>query len=140
MKSVSVFVSVSPASENIRPGGLSSPSYPICARVKIGDSFIQYHSGPPFDNMPLLFGLLLLIFSPRCSSLRVLKSTLKLTEDGEAISGAKLEPWEGARDVDVTDLTLCIRFNYKLLGDYEGRSRLITIEDWREDEKVGKAI
>jgi hypothetical protein len=26
------------------------------------------------------------------------------------------------------------RFNYKILGGTEGRSRIVTIEDWRENE------
>jgi hypothetical protein len=31
------------------------------------------------------------------------------------------------------------RFNYKILGGTEGRSRIVTIEDWRENElEVGK--
>ena len=46
-------------------------------------------------------------------TVRVLQSTLKLSQDGQAISGAKLVD---DRSVEVTDLTLCIRFNYKLLG------------------------
>lgn len=66
-------------------------------------------------------------------NIRVLKSKLKLSEDGKAISGAKLVE---NKTVKTKDLTLCIRFNYKLLGGYEGRSRLISIEDWRDGDEV----
>ncbi len=63
---------------------------------------------------------------------RVLRSTLTLEEDGSAISGAKLVD---NRQVAVTDVTFCIRFNFKLLGGFEGRSQLIHIEDWRDRPK-----
>ena len=68
-----------------------------------------------------------------CLPLRVLRSTLTLEEDGTAISGAKLID---NRKVKVADITLCIRFNFKLLGGYEGRSQLIHIEDWKDRPKV----
>ncbi len=65
------------------------------------------------------------------NSVRILTSSLKLSEYGDAISGAKLID---DRIVDgLRDVSFCIRFNYKLLGRYEGRSRLITISSWRQD-------
>ena len=67
------------------------------------------------------------------ASIRVLKSTLTLEEDGRAISGAKLVE---DRLVDVADFSFCLRFNYKLLGGGEGRSQLVHIEDWRPEPKV----
>lgn len=65
--------------------------------------------------------------------MKVLESTLPMSLDGQAISGARLLD---DRKVKVEDISLCMRFNYKLLGGYEGRSRLITIEDWREGPGV----
>ncbi len=66
--------------------------------------------------------------------IKVLESTLDLTMEGTAISGAHLinsAPVEGVKDV-----TFCIRFNYQILGDWEGVSQLIHIEDWRNDSMV----
>lgn len=69
-------------------------------------------------------------------TIKVLRSTLSLKDYGDAVSGAKLvPPQDKANNVTAESLTLCIRFNFKLLGTYEGRSRLITIEDWRQDEQ-----
>ena len=53
--------------------------------------------------------------------------------DPDAISGARLLD---ERMVKVTDLTLCIRFNFQLLEYHEGRSRLVTIEDFRTNSTV----
>ncbi len=61
------------------------------------------------------------------------RSKLTLEEDGKAISGAQLLD---DRRVKVTDVTFCIRFNFKLLGNYEGRSQLIHIEDWKTEPMV----
>ncbi len=38
--------------------------------------------------------------------------------------------------INVRDITFCIRFNFALLGGWEGRSHLIHIEDWRESPGV----
>ena len=38
--------------------------------------------------------------------------------------------------VDMEDITMCIRFNYKRLGFYQGRSALIRIQDWRTQPGV----
>lgn len=65
--------------------------------------------------------------------IKVLTSLLRLEDVGEGINGAKLI---NTLVVNVTDLTICIRFNLKVLGKNEGRSRIITIEDWREDGSV----
>ncbi len=56
-----------------------------------------------------------------------------MEEDGTAISGAKVVD---GRRVKVTDITFCIRFNFKLLGGYEGRSQLVHIEDWKDQPMV----
>ncbi len=64
---------------------------------------------------------------------QVFRSKLTLEEDGKAISGAKLVD---GRRVKVRDVTFCVRFNFKLLGNYEGRSQLIHIEDWKTEPKV----
>ena len=66
-------------------------------------------------------------------SITVLRSKLKISEDGQFISGAKLID---NRMVSVEDISFCIRFNYKLLGQYEGRSRLISIADWKDQNGV----
>ena len=34
------------------------------------------------------------------------------------------------------DITICIRFNYKRLGGYQGRSSLIRIQDWQNEQQV----
>lgn len=68
-------------------------------------------------------------------TVKVLKSRIKLDEEGLTLSGAKLKD---ARQVNVTDITLCIRFNYKLLGFHEGRSTLITIAEWKNDPEVSE--
>ena len=65
-----------------------------------------------------------------CQALKVLKSMLELTDFKRYISGAKLIP--ESTNVSIQSITLCIRFNLKYLGSYEERSRLITIEDWRQ--------
>ncbi len=66
--------------------------------------------------------------------LRVLESTLAIEDDGTAITGAKLI--SKSDNVSVRDLTVCIRFHLALLADFEGRSRVLTIEDWRYDRRV----
>ena len=67
--------------------------------------------------------------------IRVLQSLLPMSQDGKAISGATLVD---DREVDLTDITYCIRANFKLLGAYEGRSRLISVDDWRTDNSVSR--
>ncbi len=66
--------------------------------------------------------------------IKVLKSTLEPAMEGTAISGAHLintKPVKGIKDV-----TFCIRFNYDILGDWEGISQLIHIEDRRNGGHV----
>jgi len=67
---------------------------------------------------------------------RVLKSDVKLGDNRQdaAYSGAKLLESKLAKNVE--DLTICVRFNFQTLGEYEGRSRLVTIEDYRPDTRV----
>ncbi len=66
--------------------------------------------------------------------IKVLESTLDLTMEVNAISGAHLI--NAAPAEEVKDVTFCIRFNYQILGDWEGVSQLIHIEDWRNSSKV----
>ena len=58
-------------------------------------------------------------------------------DDGKAISGAKLLEDKSA---DIRDMTLCIRFKFKLLGGYHGRSQLVHIADWKDEPKVRTRI
>ena len=60
------------------------------------------------------------------TGLRVLFNTNEVTEKSP-IGGAKLI----GRDVTIKDITLCIRFKLQMLGKFEGKGRLITIESWR---------
>ena len=69
-------------------------------------------------------------------TIRVLKSSLAMEEDGYGISGAKLVTDRWSMDVETKDLTICLRFKYQRLGGHEGRSRLVTIGDWRDDDVV----
>ena len=64
--------------------------------------------------------LLLLLAMPivACSHIKVLRSEVKLENYNKELSGAKLLD---GRKVSVKDVTFCIRFNYKLLGGYEGK-------------------
>ena len=69
-------------------------------------------------------------------SVKVFTSTLTLTEYGRPISGAHLVNASlGGRRL--TDVSICMRFNYKLLGNInsgiEGKQRLLTIAKWRKD-------
>ena len=51
-----------------------------------------------------------------------------LDEDGTGISGAKVLD---GRKVKIQDLSICMRFNLKLLGpEFDGRSTLINIKEW----------
>lgn len=67
--------------------------------------------------------------------IRVLRSDIRLGDDREevAYSGAKLVD---RRRVKVRDVTFCVRFNFQLLGENQGRSRIITIEDFRPNTTV----
>ncbi len=80
----------------------------------------------------LLFGCHL---SPSLG-IRVLRSLLQLEDADKGLSGAKLLSDE---DVSVTDLTVCVRFKYKLLGPWESRSQVVTISDWKTEPKVCNA-
>ena len=80
-----------------------------------------------------MVGLLLFLLCSSAASMRVFKSNISLEDDGLFISGLKLVD---NRRVSITDFTVCLRFNFQLLGTFEGRSRIITIEDWRETADV----
>ena len=60
------------------------------------------------------------------SALKVLFNTNEVT-DTSPMGGAKLM----GHEVDIEDISLCIRFKLKMLGSFEGKGRLITIESWR---------
>ena len=81
--------------------------------------------------MRLVAFLLTMICSAHC--LKVFRSSIALEDDGKYISGLKLID---ERKVNIQDITICLRFNFQLLGSFEGRSRIITIEDWRTDPLV----
>ncbi len=80
----------------------------------------------------MYFGLVLLICLINSSEgIKVFTSKLKLTEYGDAISGAKLV--DNRTTKGLAELTFCIRFNYKLLSTKDqGISTLVTISSWRE--------
>ncbi len=84
-------------------------------------------------KLVLLLSLAASAFLRPCESIRVLKSLLLLKNDGQGLSGARLL---SERQVDISDVTFCIRFKYKMLGGWEGSSQLMHIEDWREEPKV----
>ena len=81
-----------------------------------------------------LYVHLLLLGLDFAHGIKVLKSNIALEDDGKYLSGARLI--EDRMVPGVEDITLCIRFNLPRFGGYEGRSRLITIEDWRPTSAV----
>ena len=58
-----------------------------------------------------------------------------MEEEGTAVSGVRLVD---DRNVSIREVSLCMRFNYKLLGGWEQRSQLMHIEDWRTQPGVVK--
>lgn len=87
------------------------------------------------QGMPHLWWLLVIFGTVvrTQEQIKVLTSLLKLEDANNGINGAKLISNDR---VNISDITLCIRFNIKVLGRNEGQSRIITIEDWREDGAV----
>ncbi len=83
----------------------------------------------------VLFFLLLYDSNLRCRGIRVQTSQISLEEEGTAVSGVRLVD---DRNVSISDVSLCMRFNYKLLGGWEQRSQLMHIEDWRTQPGVVK--
>ncbi len=83
----------------------------------------------------VLFFLLLYDSNLCCRGIRVLTSQISLEEEGTAVSGVRLVD---DRNVSISDILLCMRFNYKLLGGWEQRSQLMHIEDWRTQPGVIK--
>ena len=60
------------------------------------------------------------------NAVRVLTSNVELEDYGDPISGAKLVNATNYEE-PLKDFSLCIRFNYKVLGSkMEGKGRLIT--------------
>lgn len=91
----------------------------------------------------LLFSLMATLLV-HTNGVRVLTSKVKMSEyenaNGGPYSGAHLED---TSLVKLTDLSLCMRFNYKILGSTvvdgkEGRNRLFTIADFRTDGFVSR--
>ncbi len=81
------------------------------------------------------------VFVLTVEGLAVLKSTATLGEYGEKQSGAKLINVDPKVDEsNFPGITICVRANIKKLGLHEGPSRLITIEDWRENGEVKVAM
>ena len=81
----------------------------------------------------LTLAILLLLTLHSNHAVRVLKSQLELADYGKSISGAHLID---NRRISIQDITLCIRFNFKLLGEHNGRSQLIHIQDWKQEPGV----
>lgn len=71
---------------------------------------------------------------PLVHGLKVFKNILDLT-DPNPVGGARVV---GPYVEDMTDITLCIRFYFQMLGRFEGKSHLISIEDWRESDAEGQ--
>lgn len=74
---------------------------------------------------------LLFHFFALLNCLSVLKSTLKLSEWGRELTGARLLPPDdnASAAVDLESVTVCVRFNVKKLGTYEHAARIMNIED-----------
>ena len=86
-------------------------------------------SGLSYNLHTMLTGVLLLsliLHCPTVFGIKVFFNTINVTEQNP-IGGASLR----GPEVDIEDITLCIRFKFQMLGSYEGKSRLITIEAWR---------
>ena len=66
-------------------------------------------------------------------TVKVIRSLLDFEHDGKELSGAKLIE---DKLVNIEDITICVRFNFKLLGEYHGRSQLVHIADWKDEPKV----
>ena len=86
---------------------------------------------PPMSK--ILLPLLILGTKRSCNGIEVLKSLLRLEDEGRGLSGARLDD---NRTVEMSDVTFCIRFNFKILGRWEQRSQLMHIEDWRPEPMV----
>ena len=91
--------------------------------------------------MLLLVNILSWLVPSFVQCITVLKSDLKLSDfgdgPGDPISGAHLIT-DPNNEVVINDLSICVRFNYKLLGDIEKsgtetKGRLVTIAEWREE-------
>ncbi len=80
--------------------------------------------------------LLSLVLFQQCASIRILESEIRLDDDraGIAYSGALLVR-EG-KDAQVGALTICTRFNLKVLGGQERFTNLWMISDPRPQLKV----
>ena len=84
----------------------------------------------------LLFTQLFQLVRPE--TITVLKSSLKIGDASEAVSGAKLRPNQAS--VDIEDITICMRFNYKLLGPGVGTSQLVHISSWLDEPATVRYI
>ncbi len=81
---------------------------------------------------PALAALLLLLLQNWACGIQVLESLKKLGDFDPDVSGAKLE----APAAEIEDLTVCTRFNLKMLGGYEGKVNLWYVADHRNETKV----
>ncbi len=81
--------------------------------------------------------LLLLLLQDWACGIQVLESLKKLGDFDPDVSGAKLEaPAAAAAAAEIKDLTVCTRFNLKMLGGYEGKVNLWYVADHRNETKV----
>ncbi len=82
--------------------------------------------------------LLLLLLQDWAWGIQVLESLKKLGDFDPDVSGAKLEApaAAAAAAAEIKDLTVCTRFNLKMLGGYEGKVNLWYVADHRNETKV----
>jgi hypothetical protein len=78
--------------------------------------------------------LFLLHLLTAISAIKILQSKLSQSDYGLSVSGAKLVD---DRKVQLQELSICMRFNFKRLSSSQGRSTLIYIHDWMESPEVG---
>ena len=86
----------------------------------------------PLTSLKLIFLIFVVLTSQieTILGIKVFKSTVSLSDKNIVTSGARLLAKE---NVSTTDLTMCIRFNYKTLGFL---NRLMTIEDYYYESTV----
>ncbi len=83
-----------------------------------------------FTSVMLLSLFWTLLTTSAADGLRILESTLPLSDYGNSLSGARLT---NGGLFESQDITFCVRFNAKKLGIYEGAGRIFGIEDYDRD-------
>ncbi len=96
----------------------------------------QYILGPYTKMMGAKTLLLLLLFTSSCVSLRILRNTLSSSEPSPYSVARSLNARD---DVDVSDLTVCLRFRLERLARVENTvGRLLYIGDFETSEELGR--